>query len=139
MNMKNCRFCGCEGLWKVGIINGKQRYKCKNCGKNQAEADDRVKYTEGEKKQALVLYLEGCGFRRIARIMGKINGKFYRHQTIINWIKTAGIKALATTNKQEKIEVLEMDELYTYVQKKNEEQGYGRLLIGTGNVSLTLK
>ena len=138
--MENCKSCGCEGLWKIGSLNGKRRFKCKSCGRNQVEGKDcRVKYTEDEKKQALVLYLEGCGFRRIARIMGKLNGKFYRHQTIIFWIKMAGIKALSTTRKQKEIEVLEMDELYTYVQKKSAEHGYGQLLIGTGNVLLDLK
>ena len=43
-NMKACRFCGCQGLWKIGTSTGKQRYKCKNCGKSQAEVDDRVKF-----------------------------------------------------------------------------------------------
>ena len=63
--------CLAKGLWKTGIVKGKQRYKCKNCNKNQAETDSRVKYSVEERKRALVLYLEGYGFRRIARIMSK--------------------------------------------------------------------
>ena len=56
------------------------------------------------------MYLEGCGFRRIARIMSKIFNKNYRYQTIINWIKRAGLKVLSEKTKQEKVEVWEMNQ-----------------------------
>ena len=95
----------------------KQRYRCKNCNENQAETDGRVKYSGAERKYALVMYLEDCGFRRIARIMSKIFGKHYRHQTIMNWIKKAGLKVLKENSKQEQMDVVEMDELYTYIKK----------------------
>ena len=60
-------------------------------------------------KHALLLYLEWGGFRRIARIMSKIFGKHYRHQTIMNWIKKAGLEVLKEKSKQEKVEVSEMN------------------------------
>ena len=53
------KVCGCKGLWKTGIINGKQRYRCKNCNKNQAETDGQEKYSEEERRCALVMYLKG--------------------------------------------------------------------------------
>ena len=81
----------------------------------------------------------GCGFRRIAIIMSKLFGKYYRHQTVVNWIKRAGLKVLSAQTKQEKVEVLEMDELYTYVKKKSEKQGFGVLLIGKRCALLRLK
>ena len=83
--LETCKVCGCKGLWKAGVVKGKQRYRCKNCNKNQAETDGRVKYTAEERRHALVLYLEGGGFRRIARIMSKLFGKIYRYQTTMNW------------------------------------------------------
>ena len=48
-----------------------------------------MKYSDEERKHAVVLYLEGCGFRRIARIMSKIFGKLFHNQTIIKWVKKA--------------------------------------------------
>ncbi len=66
--LQECEVCACKALWKAGIVKGKQRYRCKNCGKNQAETAGREKYTDEERKHAVVLYLEGGGFRRIARI-----------------------------------------------------------------------
>ena len=104
--MEICKFCGCRGLWKAGVINEKQRYRCKSCNRTQGATDERVKYSEEERRQALVLYLEGCGFRKIARIMGKLCGKNYRYQTIMHWIKVAGLKVLSEKTKQEKVDVL---------------------------------
>ena len=118
-----CKVCGCKGLWKTGIINGKQRYRCKNCNKNQAETDGREKYSAEERRCALVVYLKGGGFRRIAMIMSKLFGKYDRHQTVVNWIKKAGLKVLSVQTKQEKAEVLETDELYTYVKKRAKNKG----------------
>ena len=63
----------------------------------------------GQRKHSLVLYLEDCGFRKIARIMSKIFNKNYRYQTIMNWIKRAGLKVLSEKTKQEKVEVLEVN------------------------------
>ena len=62
------------------------------------------------KKEKLQLHyiLMGNGFRRIARILSKIFGKHYRHQTIMNWIKRAGLKEMSE-KKQEKVEVLEVN------------------------------
>lgn len=99
--LEKCRFCGHTGTWKVGIANGKQRYKCKQCGKNQTEVDGRVKYSDEERKQAITLYLEGNGFRRISTIMGKKFGKLYRHQTIQHWIKKAGLNSSDKNGKTE--------------------------------------
>ena len=72
--LETCKVCGCKGLWKAGVINSKQRYRCKNCNKNQAETDGRVKYSDEERKHAISLYLDDCGFRRIARILRQIYG-----------------------------------------------------------------
>ena len=45
------------------------------------------------------LYLEGCGFQRIARIMSKIVRKIYRYQTMMNRDKRAGLNVLSENTK----------------------------------------
>ena len=55
-NVENLKVCG----WKAGIVKGKQRYRCKNCNKNQGEADGRMKYSDEERKHAVALYLKGA-------------------------------------------------------------------------------
>ena len=59
--------------------------------------------------------MEGCGFRRVARIMSKI----YRYQTVINRIKKAGLKVLKEMSK------VKIDELHMYI-KWSEEYEFGR-------------
>ena len=55
--------------------------------------------------------------------MSKIFGKHYRHQTIMNWNKKAGLRVLKENSKQEQMDVVEMDELYTYIKKKEKNTG----------------
>jgi hypothetical protein len=74
--MEKCRHCGSERIIKTGHRDGQQKWRCKDCGKFQGEVDRREKCTEKERQTAIDLYLEGCGFRRIARIL---SGIFNRH------------------------------------------------------------
>ena len=36
----------------------------------------------------------------------------------MNWIKKAGLRVLKENSKQEQMDVVEMDELYTYIKKR---------------------
>ena len=116
--MKNCRHCGSERIIKTGHRDGQQKWSWKDCGKFQGEKDRREKYSKKEREVAVILYLEGCGFRRIARILSEMFEKHFCYQTVILWIKKAA-KEVEKQGKElkEKIPVLEMDELYTYIKK----------------------
>ena len=61
------------------------------------------------------MYLEGNGFRRIERIL-KVS-----HVSVINWVKEAGANLEKVPKKDEKVEVLELDELC--VNKKTSGSG----------------
>ena len=62
--------------------------------------------------QALRFYLEGNGLRRIGRVLG------VNHQTVTNWINAAALKVPATPPQPATSEVIELDELYTFVGQK---------------------
>ena len=139
---------------------GVQRYYCKDCKREQIKGDRRCNHCNEAKRLAIVLYLEGNGFRRIARILNQI----FKHskisfQIVHHWINTAGSfverevlrrkKELLSQDKKS-LAVVEMDELYTYIKKnlagiKKQESKlvttpeYGLLLIGTQVVCLNLK
>ena len=116
--MKKCNHCGSSHLVKVGHKNGLQKWRCKDCGKYQGEVDHRIKYTENERKAALLLYLEGTGFRRAARILSKMFNKNFCYRTIMQWVQKEGKKLEAQKQTlKEEIKILEMDELYTYIKK----------------------
>ena len=114
--MKECKYCGHIGVWKSGVVMGKQRYKCQNCRRTMCETDSREKFTDKERQAAITLYLEGCGFRRIAKILRQKYGKLFHNQTIIKWVKKAAI-SLPERKNHAPIDVLEMDELHTYIKK----------------------
>ena len=80
------------------------------------------------KRQALELYLEGLGFRSIGRILK------FSNVSILNWIKAFG-RALPEIKRTEPIEVMEMDEMHTYIGSKKTLAGYGLLLIEMGKDS----
>ena len=138
--MEKCRHCGSERIIKTGHRDGQQKWRCKDCGKFQGEVDRQEKYTEKERQTAIDLYLEGCGFRRIARILSGIFNRHVCYQTVIQWIKKEAkrIENLEP-KKEENIQILEMDELYTYIKKNQIKSEFGLLSIGTGFVLLRLK
>lgn len=116
--MNNCKHCNSEKLVKAGFKDGVQKWRCKECGKYQGLVDNRIKYTEEERKAAICLYLEGNGFRRTARILSELFKKNFCYRTIMQWVKKEG-QILESQKKtpKEAIKILEMDELYTYIKK----------------------
>jgi hypothetical protein len=70
------------------------------------------------------LYLEGCGFRRIERLTGISN------VTVMKWIRALGDRVAALRQRTpQNIELVELDELFTYVYKKTKDTSCGWLLI----------
>jgi transposase-like protein len=67
--MQACKFCRIEAFRKSGFVRGKQPYFCKSCEKYYVIGDARKKYLEFVKNRTVDLYLEGRGFKRIARLL----------------------------------------------------------------------
>ena len=119
----NCPKCISEDYVKNGIKYNKQRYRCKKCGCNFTQSHKHGASLE-IKLQALKLYLEGMGFRAIGRILNVSN------VTVLYWIRTLGksIKAHVQTQMPDDIrhvDVIEMDEMWHFTMKKNENSGSG--------------
>jgi transposase-like protein len=122
-----CSKCGCTTLIKNGIVHARQRYCCKSCGYNFTIERKSTAFPSSIKQQALQLYLEGNGFRAIARLLG------VSHVSVYRWIRNMGEQATAIQSPQ-KIDVVEIDELHTYIGNK-------KLLLGVdsgGQVRPTL-
>ena len=126
----NCPKCNSGKHVKDGIVKGKQRYFCKEC-KYQYTVKHLGKPIE-LKKAALYLYLEGLGFRSIERFLKVSN------VSIMNWIKGFGKEIESLRKTDGTIEIVEMDELHTYIGLKKTTFGYGLLLIDLENGTSTL-
>lgn len=124
--MDSCPKCKSRNFRKDGIVKSKQRYFCKDC-KNHFTVE-QVGKPNKLKRDALVLYLEGLGFRSIGRYLN------VSHVAVFNWIKSFGEK-LDEFRNTEDIEVVELDEMHTYIGSKKTIAGSGLLLIemGTGS------
>ena len=126
--MVNCPKCRTNYCVKDGIVKGRQRYQCKTC---------RYRHTVQHrgaspviKRQALELYLEGLGFRSIGRFLK------CSHVAVYNWIKSYGA-AVQELRSDLDVEVVEMDELHTYIGSKKTTVGFGLLLIEMESSSST--
>lgn len=124
-----CKYCLDSRLVKNGFVRDKQRYRCQSCFKNQVMGDERVKYNNEIRRQAIAMYLNSSGIRSIGRVL---NVPF---QLVSQWIENAGkIVGQEVLNRQMQprhINILELDELFTYIQKNSSKSEFGWLLIGT--------
>jgi transposase-like protein len=127
----NCPKCNCTKSVKSGKIKDRQRYKCKECGCNYTVEIKSTAKPKSQKKQALHLYLEGLGFRSIGRFLGVSN------VSVLNWIRDFGKKVQALHAVSQKIEMVEVDEMHSYIGSKKTTAGFGLLLIDMGKDSST--
>jgi transposase len=115
--MPSCPKCENKQCTKDGIVGGRQRYRCKNCNHRHTVAYKW--YREEVKRQALSLYLEGLGFRSIGRLLN------CSHVAVYQWIKQYGEQARLEVLPTTELEVVEMDEMHSYVGSKKTLVGYG--------------
>lgn len=118
----NCPKCKSINSVKDGIVRERQRYKCKHCNYRYTVEIKSSSKPQDIKRLALEMYLEGLGFRSIGRIL-KVS-----HVSVYNWIKNIG-EGIEDLKSENKIEVLELDEMHTYIGNKKTSVGYGLLLI----------
>ncbi len=76
-----CVKCGSDRVAKNGHRHDKQRYICKDCGKQFAEKYSIRGYPPKIKQQCLELHQQGISFREIERQTG------VSHNTVINWVR----------------------------------------------------
>ena len=110
-----CPKCGKEEIWKSGKTGGKQQYQCKSCKRKFITEKN---YSEEFKQKAIAIFYEGNS----GRIMG-IN-----KSTVYNWIKKLDEKLQDVDYTEENLavqaeqtEVIEMDELFDYINEKKTE------------------
>jgi transposase-like protein len=115
----NCPRCKSGFYCKAGFAKCRQRYRCNSC-KYYYTVEQRSNIKSAETRRlAFEMYLEGLGFRQIGRVL-KIS-----YGTVFHWIKKWGSN-IDIPKCSEPIEVVELDELHTYVKEKT-TNGYGLL------------
>jgi len=117
-----CSKCQSENKIRNGIVRNVQRYKCKECGNNFSIDYSQVAERDRRRRFGLAMYLEGLGFHSIARLLN------VSHFSVMNWVKKYGSE-LSKIRNPKPVQVMELDELHSYVGSKKTINGFGLLLI----------
>lgn len=94
---------------------GSQRLQCQACRRQYTPEPRPLGYNDQTREQAIKLYLEGNGLRRIGRLLS------VNHQSVANWVNAAHAQLQAQPagdGAPEAAGTLEMDELFTFVGTK---------------------
>jgi transposase-like protein len=100
INLVSCPRCQSSSSVKDGIVRKKQRFLCKSCNfRYTLQTILQQKSSRNTRRKALILYLEGFGYREIGRMLN------VSHVSIQNWIKEFEmIEKLRCNNKPELVE-----------------------------------
>ena len=129
-----CLYCGSVNYRKNGTARGLQRYRCKDCHHYFSEKPRKFSYKD--KRRALDMYLNNVGIRKIAYFLGA------SPTLILRWIRNFGeelsekLAKTSETIKDNVPDIIEMDEIYTFIQKNSKEPQYGLLIAGNSVVLL---
>ena len=131
--MQECPYCKSTKIRKNGTSRGTQRLHCRNCNKTFAQNPKR--FSKEDKYKALMMYLNNVGIRKIALFFET------SPTSVLRWIRNAHKllqSLLANFNplNTNKADIIELDEIYTYVKKRRNEQSYGLLILGDESVLL---
>ena len=122
--MNHCPKCKAANFRKAGIVKQRKRFFCKQC--SYYFSVEHIGKPDKLKKAALMLYLEGLGFRSIGRFLN------VSHVSVFRWIKAFG-KKIEKLRSDQALEIVEIDEMHTFIGSKKISVGSGLLLIEMGN------
>ena len=118
-----CPKCGHQKFWKNGFACEKQRWKCSSCKHQFTKEEPQQKgKAEWMKLLALCLYSMRMSIRSIARLL-KISAT-----TVLNWIREYTGNLEPSKEITEPV-IVEFDEMWHYINKKNKNSGSGRRMM----------
>jgi transposase-like protein len=116
-----CPECRSTHIRKNGKRKGKQNHICVNCGRQFIECYDPPQgYSDEVKRECLLMYTNGMGFRAIERV------RKVHHTTVIHWVKQVGQRLPDAYDPDKAPEVGALDELETFVGSKKTKSGSGQ-------------
>jgi len=111
-----CPKCGTEVKQnKIGKTSaGSQRYRCFVCQSKYTPEKKARGYGLELHRQAMRFYVDGMNLRKIGRHLG------IDHRTVSNWVKLHA-ENLPDAPVPEKVDIAEMDEIFTFIGDKKTE------------------
>ena len=91
---------------------------CKHCGKTYIPVKKERMYPEELKDRAIELYMEGNSGRAVGRLLRVSKNMCLR------WIRQRSEKIKSKDRSNERIEIIEMYELFSFKERKNSNLHY---------------
>ena len=132
-NPDSCPKCNSSACVKSGVIQNRQRYKCKDCGYHFTVQKQGKRIDDYYVTKALQLYVEGISYREIERLLG------ISHVSVMNWVKTYKIKRPLNTNYHPTYKILTHEELAKFMAMRENITGAGVLVTELGDKYMLIK
>lgn len=109
-----CPYCQQSGITiRYGLNRtGTQRYRCESCERVFTPAPKPHGHALALRQEAVKLYLAGMSLRNIAKHLR------VHHQRVANWVQAAAQQLPERVADTTPTEIIEMDELSTFVGSK---------------------
>lgn len=133
MKYPKCPRCEKEKTIKSGVINNRQRYKCKSCGYYFTVSKLGKRIDNYLVIKALQLYIEGVSYREIERLLG------ISHVSVMNWVKKYRVKAPVNSDYRPTYSILTHRELTEKMQDAGFLKGSGMMLTELGDKYMMIK
>jgi transposase len=117
-----CPKCKSSHVVKNGSVKGIRKHLCRKCGFQFTRSTPRGKPLK-TKILAVVLYMSGLSFNRIGEICS------VSAQSVLNWIRKFAAEHADRPKSEGETVILELDELWHFLQKKSTNSGSGQLWI----------
>ena len=112
--------CDGTGLIKSGQACGRQRWRCKGCGRQFTRTTPRGKPAV-MKHEAMGLYGTGLSLNAIGKRLG------VSAQSVMRWVRDHARDHCPKPEPAGRATVVELDEVWHFVQKRPASSGSGRL------------
>ena len=131
--MHTCPQCQSDRIIKSGIVNNRQRYKCKSCNYHFTVNKLGKRIDQYYVTKALQLYLEGLSYREIERILG------VSHVTVMKWVRKHKISRALQSDYHPTYKILSHDELSNYFATRENIKGAGVIVTELGDKFMLIK
>ncbi|OUJ72833.1 IS1/IS1595 family N-terminal zinc-binding domain-containing protein [Hymenobacter crusticola] len=133
MTKPACPKCDSTEATKSGVVGGRQRYKCKNCGYHYSVDKVGREVSSYYVIKALQLYVEGVSYREIERLLG------VSHVSVMNWVKKYGLRAPRQTDYHPTYKILTQKELADFIQNPQNLKGAGLMVTELGDKYMMIR
>jgi transposase-like protein len=114
-----CPACRGTVLIRSGRACGRQRWRCKSCGRQFTRTEPRGK-PAATKQQAVALYCAGLSMNAIGKQAG------VSAQSVMRWLRRHAQERCPKPEPSGSTAVVEIDELWHFVEKSRASSGSGR-------------